>query len=206
MKIIKGVTRGLAELHKELPSIALPHGHLKSSNVLINKSFEPLLSDYALIPLINHDQAHLLLVAYKSPEYAQTGKVTKKSDIWSLGILILELLTGKFPENYVTPKYDPKASIASWVNQMVKDKKTSEVFDEDMGGAKNCKGELINLLKIGLSCCEEDVDSRMELKEVVQKIEELKEGDDHDEQDHGSEGGYAVSCVGTEDEYFSRHG
>ncbi|KAK3183143.1 hypothetical protein Dsin_030429 [Dipteronia sinensis] len=50
-------------------------------------------------------------------------------------------------------------------------KRTSEVFDEDMGSAKNSKGEMINLLKIGLSCCEEDVDSRMELKEVVEKIE-----------------------------------
>lgn len=205
LKIIKGVAKGLAYLHKELPSIVLPHGHLKSSNVLLTKSFEPLLSDYALIPVINPDQAHMLLVAYKSPEFATTGKITKKADVWSLGILILELLTGKFPENYVTPGYDSKTSISTWVNQMVKEKKTSEVFDEDMGGAKNSKGEMINLLKIGLSCCEEDVDTRMDLKEVVQKIEQLKEGDE-DDQDHMSEG-YAFSYVGTEDEYsFSRHG
>ncbi|KAK2662374.1 hypothetical protein Ddye_000948 [Dipteronia dyeriana] len=50
-------------------------------------------------------------------------------------------------------------------------KRISEVFDEDMGIAKNCKGEMINLLKIGLTCCEEDVGLRMELKEVVEKIE-----------------------------------
>ncbi|KAK1577465.1 hypothetical protein Q3G72_022008 [Acer saccharum] len=66
LKIIKGVVKGLAYLHKELPSIVLPHGHLKSSNVLIDNSFEPLLPDYALRPVINPDQAHLLLVAYKS--------------------------------------------------------------------------------------------------------------------------------------------
>ncbi|XWS19216.1 hypothetical protein CRYUN_Cryun32bG0111800 [Craigia yunnanensis] len=182
LKIIKGVARGLTYLYNELPSLVVPHGHLKSSNVLLDENFEPLLSDYALRPVINQDQAHMIMIAYKSPEYAAiNGGISRKTDVWCLGILILEILTGKFPENYLTPSYDSKTNLATWVNEMVKEKKTSEVFDTEMSGTKNSKGEMINLLKIGLSCCEEDLETRPDLKEVVQEIEQLKEGDDDDE-------------------------
>ena len=181
LKIIKGVARGLTYLYNELPSLVTPHGHLKSSNVLLDETFEPLLCDYALRPVINREQAHMLMTAYKSPEYATTGRISRKTDVWCLGILIMELLTGKFPENYLTPSYDSNTNLATWVNEMVKEKKTSEVFDNEMPGTKNSKGEMINLLKIGLSCCEEDFETRPELKEVLQEIEQLKEGDDDEE-------------------------
>lgn len=180
LKIIKGVARGLIYLYNELPTLVVPHGHLKSSNVLLDKDLEPLLSDYALRPVINQEQAHMVMTAYKSPEHAINGRISRKTDVWCLGILILEVLTGRFPENYLTPGYDSNTNLATWVNEMVKEKKSSEVFDKEMAGTKNSKGEMINLLKIGLSCCEEDFETRPELKEVVQKIEQLKEGDDED--------------------------
>ncbi|XP_022724508.1 pollen receptor-like kinase 4 [Durio zibethinus] len=186
LKIIKGVARGLTYLYNELPSLILPHGHLKSSNVLLDETFEPLLSDYALRPVINQEQAHLLMTAYKSPEYAMNGRISRKTDVWCLGILILEVLTGKIPENYLTARYDSNTNLATWVNEMVKEKKTGEVFDTEMSGTKNNKGEMINLLKIGLSCCEEDLETRPELKEVVQEIEQLREGDDDDDEEFSS--------------------
>lgn len=176
LRIIKGVAKGLSYVYSELP-ILVPHGHLKSSNVLLGPSMEPMLTDYTLRPVINPQQAHNLMIAYKSPEYAETGRTSNKTDIWSFGILILEILTGKFPENYLTPGYDSSADIATWVNKMVKEKRTSEVFDKEMKGTKDSKGEMINLLKIGLSCCERDVESRLDIKEVVEKIEQLREGD-----------------------------
>ncbi|XP_057988897.1 pollen receptor-like kinase 4 isoform X2 [Hevea brasiliensis] len=198
LRIIKGVAKGLAYLYSELP-ILVPHGHLKSSNVLLDPSMEPLLTDYTLRPVINPQQAHNLMIAYKSPEYAQNGRTSKKTDIWSFGILILEILTGKFPENYLTQGYDSSADIASWVNKMVKEKRTSEVFDKDMKGAKDSKGEMINLLKIGLSCCEEDVESRLDIKEVVEKIEQLREGDS--DEDYTGNEGINFSVRGNEDRF-----
>lgn len=175
LRIVKGIARGVAYLHKELPNLDIPHGHLKSSNVLLDKSFEPLLVDYGLLPVVNCDQAPLIMVAYKSPEYASNGQVSRKSDVWSLGIMILEILTGKFPENYLTKHHDSQADLASWVNSAVAEKRTSEVFDKEMGGAKNNKSEMIKLLKIALTCCEEDPERRPEIREVFGKIEELKE-------------------------------
>ncbi|XP_050212191.1 pollen receptor-like kinase 4 [Mercurialis annua] len=198
LKIIKGVAKGLAYLYSELP-ILVPHGHLKSSNVLLESSFEPLLTDYTLRPVINPQQAHNLMIAYKSPEYAQTGRTSDKTDMWCFGILILEILTGKFPENYITPGYDSSANLASWVNKMVKEKRTSEVFDKDMKGGKYSKGEMINVLKIGLSCCEEDVESRLDIKQIVEKLEQLKEGDVDIDDRYGSSEGNHFMIRGSED-------
>ncbi|RVW88804.1 Pollen receptor-like kinase 2 [Vitis vinifera] len=80
LKIIKGIAKGLAYLYTELPTLIAPHSHLKSSNVLLSKSFTPLLTDYGLVPLINQEIAQALMVAYKSPEYKQHGRITKKTD------------------------------------------------------------------------------------------------------------------------------
>lgn len=177
LKIVKGVSRGLSYLYSALPSVIVPHGHLKSSNVLLDESFEPLITDYALSPLINLDHAQQIIMPYKSPEYAQLGRITKKTDVWSFGILILEILTGKFPENYITPKYNSDSDLASWVNMMITEKRTSDIFDVDMGGVGNSKSELLKLLKIGLSCCEENVERRLDIKEALVQIEDLKEGE-----------------------------
>ncbi|KAJ4844511.1 hypothetical protein Tsubulata_006353, partial [Turnera subulata] len=198
LKIVKGIARGLAYLYSELP-IIVPHGHLKSSNVLLDESFEPLLTDYALRPVINPEHAHKLMMAYKAPEYAQSGRTHNKTDIWCFGILVLEILTGKFPENYLTQGYNSTSDLATWVNNMVKEKKTSEVFDKEMMGTKNSKGEMISLLKIALSCCEEDGEMRLDIKEIVQKVEELKESDS-DEEFFGSETN-AFSVRGTDDDF-----
>ncbi|XWS28177.1 hypothetical protein CRYUN_Cryun25bG0043300 [Craigia yunnanensis] len=186
LKIVKGVANGLAYLYKELPSLIAPHGHLKSSNVLLNESFEPLLTDYGLIPVINQESAQELMVAYKSPEYVQHGRITKKTDVWGLGVLILEILTGKFPANFLqTGKGSDEEDLAIWVKSIVGDQEMMstdvEVFDKDMGATRNTEVELmLQLLKIGLSCCEVDVEKRLDLKDAIERIEELKLNIDED--------------------------
>ncbi|KAH0982190.1 hypothetical protein GBA52_009367 [Prunus armeniaca] len=196
LRVIKGIARGLTYLYSALPSLVVPHGHLKSSNVLLDENFEPLLNDYALLPVINMEQAQHLMMAYKSPEYAQHRRITKKTDVWCLGIIILEVLTGKFPENYLKQSFDSRADLASWVNGMIKEKRTSEVFDVEMGGVGSSKGELLKLLKIGVKCCEEDVERRLDLNEVVEKIDELNEGE--------SDGDYRSSVSSEGDDYTSQ--
>ncbi|KAK9097674.1 hypothetical protein Syun_024719 [Stephania yunnanensis] len=206
LKIIKGVAKGLAYLYNELPSLTIPHGHLKSSNVLLNESFEPLLTDYCLVPVVSKDHATKLMVAFKSPEFIQHNRVTKKTDVWSLGILILEMLTGKFPENYLTQGniktggHEPE-DLSKWVNSMVREEWTGEVFDKDLIRTKNGEGEMLKLLKIGLQCSEEDVEKRWDLKEAVAKIAEVKERDSDYESSFASEGDVYSSRAMTEDEF-----
>lgn len=177
LKIIKGVARGLAYLYRELPQLGLPHGHLKSSNVLLDENFEPLLSDYALDPLTNKDHAEQVMVAYKSPEFTQNNVIAKKTDVWCLGILILEILTGKFPTNYLKHGRGGNDELATWVDSVVKEEWSSEMFDMEMRASRSCKGEMLKLLKVGMWCCEWNVEKRWSLREAVEKIEELKEMD-----------------------------
>ncbi|XP_057510748.1 pollen receptor-like kinase 4 [Actinidia eriantha] len=208
LRIIKGVARGLAYLYKEFPSQTLPHGHLKSSNVLLDQNFEPFLADYALVPVINKEHAQQFMAAYKSPEFTQHDRTTKKTDVWSLGILILEMLTGKFPANYLKQGKGGNADLAAWVNLVVREEWTGEVFDKDMKGTKNGEGEMLKLLKIGMCCCEWNVERRWDLTVAVKKIEELKERDsDEDYSSYASEGEmYSSRAMTDEDFSFSVNG
>ncbi|XP_062023144.1 probable LRR receptor-like serine/threonine-protein kinase At4g31250 [Rosa rugosa] len=203
LMIIKGVARGLGYLYKEFPGLPVPHGHLKSSNVLLDHSLNPVLAEYALIPVINKDHAHKFMVAYKSPEYSQTGRTSKKTDVWSLGILIFEMLTGKFPANYLQQGKRANADLASWVNSVVREEWTGEVFDKDMKGTKNGEGEMLKLLKIGMCCCESSVEGRWDWREAVDKIEELKERDSEDEDysSYASDGDVYSSRAVTDDDF-----
>lgn len=181
LKIIKGVAKGLAYLYKELPSLISPHGHLKSSNVLLNESLDPLMNDYGLIPVINQESAQELMVAYKSPESIHTGRITKKTDVWGFGILILEIMTGKFPANFLQQGKKSDVDLASWVHAVLGNstpgESRNEVFDKDMRDTRNGEGEMMKLLKIGLACSEVEVEKRLDLKEAVERIEEIKERD-----------------------------
>ncbi|KAL7140598.1 hypothetical protein ABFS83_09G129600 [Erythranthe nasuta] len=175
LKIIKGVAKGMVYLRNELPSLTVAHGHLKSSNVLLDKEYNPLLMDYALVPVVNSAQVHQILVAYKSPEYAKNGHTTKKTDVWCLGMLILETLTGKYVAHQGSA-----AELAAWING-IGEESTASVFDKEMEdydvmiSSMEIKSEMDNLLKIGISCCQEDPDKRWDLDEALQRIEKVQE-------------------------------
>lgn len=134
---------------------------------------------------MNQEHAHELMVAYKSPEYTQHGRITKKTDVWSLGILILEILTGKFPASILQQgKGNEEDSPFSWVTLVVPEgwMDIDEVFDKEMAaGSKSSEGEMRKLLKIGLACCEGDVEKRWDFKEAFERIEELRENDGDDD-------------------------
>ncbi|KAL3632178.1 hypothetical protein CASFOL_025162 [Castilleja foliolosa] len=168
LKIIKGVGKGLVYLQHELPSLTLSHGHLKSSNVLLDKDFNPLLMDYALAPVVNANNVHQILIAYKSPEFAKHGLISKKTDVWCFGILMLETLTGKYVA-HGTEQVD----LTGYINAIVGEQDSGKVFDKDM--EISCRGEMEKLLQIAINCCQEDLEKRLDLEEAVRQIEQLQE-------------------------------
>ncbi|KAG8069938.1 hypothetical protein GUJ93_ZPchr0006g44103 [Zizania palustris] len=179
LRIVRGAARGLSHLYDELPMLTVPHGHLKSSNVLVDGGFEAVLMDYALVPVLTAQHATQVMVAYKAPEcVAAQGKPSKKSDVWSLGILILEVLTGKFPANYLRQgRQGTTDDLAGWVRSVIAEERTAEVFDKDMAAAGVVEGDMLKLLHIGLDCCDADVDRRLDLKEAITRIEEIRDPD-----------------------------
>ncbi|XP_047309845.1 pollen receptor-like kinase 2 [Impatiens glandulifera] len=190
LKIIKGVANGLQCLYNELPSLIAPHGHLKSSNVLLNEFMEPLLVDYGLIHVVNSEQAQEFMVAYKSPEYKQSRRITKKTDVWSFGILILEVITGKFPTSWWEQGKGNDTDLVSWVDSLAQEALSESVFDNDMRAINGSEGEIMKLLRIGLACADSNVKKRYDLKEVLEKLEEVKERE-HDDEFYSS---YASEC------------
>ncbi|KAL1559204.1 non-specific serine/threonine protein kinase [Salvia divinorum] len=167
LKAIKGVARGVAYLYAELPRLSAPHGHLKSSNVMLDRDYNALLMDYTLSPIVNPNQISQALMAYKCPEYAQTGRICRKSDVWCLGILILETLMGK----------PVGEDLAKWVKGIVEEAKGkgAGMFDKNMERSERSLAEINKLLQIGIACCEEDLDKRLDLEEALTRIEKLQE-------------------------------
>ncbi|XP_019071195.1 probably inactive leucine-rich repeat receptor-like protein kinase IMK2 isoform X2 [Solanum lycopersicum] len=109
-------------------------------------------------------------LGYRAPELSKIKNASTKTDVYSLGVIILELLTGKSPSE-ATDGLD----LPQWVASIVKEEWTNEVFDvELMRDAPNIGDELLNTLKLALHCVDPTPTARPEAPQVLQKLEEIK--------------------------------
>ncbi|KAF8393651.1 hypothetical protein HHK36_021897 [Tetracentron sinense] len=173
LKIVRGIAHGIDFLHEEFASCDLPHGNLKSSNVLLGSNHEPLLIDYGFCPLVYPTQAAQAMFAYKSPESIQNRHVSPKSDVYCFGIIILEILTGKFPSQYLN-NGKGGTDVVQWVLTAILDKREAELFDPEIAGSRNSLNEMQRLLHIGAACTESDPEERLDMKEAIRMIEEIQ--------------------------------
>lgn len=173
MNIAKGVTRGLCYLHGEVSMI---HGNLTSGNILLDEDTSPKIADFGLPRLITASATSNVIatagaLGYRAPELSKLKKANTKTDVYSLGVIILELLTGKSPGDSMNG-----LDLPQWVASIVKEEWTNEVFDlELMKEAEGSKGdELLNTLKLALHCVDPSPVARPEAKQVLQQLEEIK--------------------------------
>ncbi|XP_055827783.1 pollen receptor-like kinase 3 [Solanum dulcamara] len=175
LKIIQGVAQGLSYLHTELSSSDLPHGDLKSSNILINTDHEPILTGYGFYSLMSNAHAVQALIAFKSPEAVQNNQVTPKCDVYCLGIVILEIITGKFPSQYLNTSKGG-IDIAQWVKSAIAEGREVELSDPDMtASAKDSMSSIKELIHIGAACVESNPQQRINVREVIRRIEEIQQ-------------------------------
>lgn len=173
LNIVKGMARGLGFLYSEFSSEDLPHGNLKSSNVLLTDNYEPLLSDYAFHPLINPNYAVQTMFAYKTPDYVQYQSISQKTDVYCLGIIILEMITGKFPSQYHS-NGKGGTDVVQWVFAAISERREVELIDPELKNNTKSLNQMLQLLQVGAACTESNPDQRLNMKEAIRRIEEVQ--------------------------------
>ncbi|KMT03383.1 hypothetical protein BVRB_8g190720 [Beta vulgaris subsp. vulgaris] len=173
LKIIKGIASGLQYLYAELSDYELPHGNLKSSNIFLGSNYEPILSDYGFFRMVTTTQAAQGMFAYKSPESVESQQVSSKGDVYCLGIVILEVLTGKFPSQYLNTGKGG-TNVVQWVRSAIEEKKEAEFLDPEIASTTDALEAMTRLLRLGASCTETETNKRPSMEDAIKRIEEIQ--------------------------------
>ncbi|CAI9109514.1 OLC1v1009347C1 [Oldenlandia corymbosa var. corymbosa] len=175
LSVARGVARALQHLHiNTMSSNVAPHGNLKLSNVLLDENGDVLVTDYGLTTLVAAPTVAKHMVAYKSPEYRSSRTESKKSDVWSYGYLLLELVTGR--ASTISAEAGPDAvDLFRWVRQSFRNGWNDEIFDEEIRVHGRATYEMVKLLEIGMKCCANSPENRPGMDEVVREVESIKE-------------------------------
>ncbi|KAK4490421.1 hypothetical protein RD792_001098 [Penstemon davidsonii] len=168
--IALGAARGISYLHSQ--SSTTSHGSIKSSNILLTKSYEPRVSDFGQAQLGGISSAPNIVVGgYRAPEVTNPSKVSQKADVYSFGVLLLELLTGKAPTHALMN--EEGVDLPRWVQSVVREEWTAEVFDLELLRYQNVEEDMVQLLQIAIDCTAQYPDKRPPMGKVVSLIEEI---------------------------------
>ncbi|XP_018856550.1 probable leucine-rich repeat receptor-like protein kinase At1g68400 [Juglans regia] len=179
LKIAAGASRGLTFIHNSCKSLRLTHGNVKSTNILLDRTGNARVSDFGLSVFAAPTVATPRSNGYRAPESLDVRKLTQKSDVYSFGVLLLELLTGKCPS--VVDNGGPGGGygggvvdLPRWVQSVVREEWTAEVFDLELMRYKDIEEEMVGLLQIAMSCTAASPDQRPKMSQVVKMIEEIR--------------------------------
>lgn len=168
--IILGMAKGLAYLHHT----NIIHYNLKSTNVLIDSSGEPKVGDFGLARLLPMLDRCILsskiqsALGYMAPEFAcRTVKITEKCDVYGFGVLVLEVVTGKRPVEYME---DDVVVLCDMVRGALEDGRVEDCVDARLRGNFPAD-EAIPVIKLGLICASQVPSNRPDMEEVVNILE-----------------------------------
>ncbi|KAH1074282.1 hypothetical protein J1N35_026610 [Gossypium stocksii] len=171
LKIAEDLATGLLYIHQ---NPGLTHGNLKSSNVLLGPDFESCLTDYGLTIFRDPDSVEEPGAAtffYRAPECRDIRKSsTQPADVYSFGVLLLELLTGKTPFQDLVQEHG--SDIPRWVKS-VREEET-ESGDDPNSGNEASEGKLQALLNIAMACVAIAPDNRPAMREVLKMIRDVR--------------------------------
>ncbi|RZC05237.1 putative receptor-like serine/threonine-protein kinase isoform B [Glycine soja] len=172
MKIAVGTAKGLAYLHEGLePKVV--HRDVKSSNILLDKKWNAKVSDFGLAKLLGSEKSYVTTrvmgtFGYVSPEYASTGMLNEGSDVYSFGILLMELITGRSPIDYSRPPGE--MNLVDWFKVMVASRRGDELVDP-LIDIQPYPRSLKRALLVCLRCIDLDVNKRPKMGQIVHMLE-----------------------------------
>ncbi|KAA8533878.1 hypothetical protein F0562_031395 [Nyssa sinensis] len=174
-KIALGVAQGICYLHHDCDPVIV-HRDLKPSNILLDGEMEARVADFGVAKLIQSDESMSVIAGsygYIAPEYAYTLQVDEKSDIYSYGVVLMEILSGK---RSVDAEFGEGNSIADWVRFKIKTKDgIKDVLDKNAGAScVSVKEEMMLLLRVALLCISQNPADRPSMRDVVSMLQEAK--------------------------------
>ncbi|KAF5730799.1 LRR receptor-like serine/threonine-protein kinase [Tripterygium wilfordii] len=170
-RIAIGVARGLAFLHEEVrPHIV--HRDIKASNILLDKDLNPKISDFGLAKLIPSHMTHVSTrvagtIGYLAPEYAIRGQLTRKADIYSFGVLLVEIVSGRCNTNTRLPIEEQYILERTW--ELYERRELVALVDTSLNGDFDAE-QACRFLKIGLLCTQDTPKLRPSMSIVVQML------------------------------------
>ncbi|KAG2612385.1 hypothetical protein PVAP13_4KG206925 [Panicum virgatum] len=170
-KIIEGICYGLHYLHEEWQhSTPIIHMDLKPANILLDDSMVPKIADFGLSRLFSEEKTWTCTInrdgtlGYMAPEYINRGLITTKSDIFSLGVIILEIVTGHrdYPdENGVSPQEFMDLVLKKWRNRLQKTASYKELYFYQ---------QIRRCIQIGLVCVDLDRSKRPTTSQIIKML------------------------------------
>ncbi|OQU87405.1 hypothetical protein SORBI_3003G274300 [Sorghum bicolor] len=173
LKIALGAARALAYLHED-SSPRVIHRDFKSSNILLEHDFTPKVSDFGLArTALGEGNEHISTrvmgtFGYVAPEYAMTGHLLVKSDVYSYGVVLLELLTGRKPVDMLRPA--GQENLVAWAGSLLTSRDGLESIIDPSLGSSIPFDSIAKVAAIASMCVQPEVDQRPFMGEVVQAL------------------------------------
>ncbi|XP_031384647.1 G-type lectin S-receptor-like serine/threonine-protein kinase SD2-5 [Punica granatum] len=172
--IAVGIAKGLAYLHDECEG-KIVHCDIKPQNILLDENFVAKVSDFGLAKLMSRQDSLVYTTlrgtrGYLAPEWITNNPISEKSDVYSYGMVLLEIIGGR--KNYDSEECSEKAYFASYAVKMLEQGRANKIVDPDMEFDGNDK-RVITSIRVALWCIQEEMFLRPSMTKVVQMLEGL---------------------------------